>query len=85
VCRDRLEAIQGNIRDWHYRHNANRECEGAPMTMLHRMAQQIMLEHEYVYLPGKLGRLSYSTSVKEGGVGPYWADIVVEGDGEKVY
>jgi hypothetical protein len=49
------------------------------------MAEQIMLESEYVVLPGQLGRLRYARPTRGGRVGPYCSDIVVEAEGEQFY
>jgi hypothetical protein len=84
-CGEKLEAVQGSVRDWHFRHNVNRDCDGAPMTSLHRMAQQIILEGDSLAVSKKIGRVTYSGPIKEARIGTYFADVAVLAGAETVY
>lgn len=51
-CKERLEAIQGNQRDQHFRHYIKTDCGGAPETAIHKYAKQIIAEHSEIQAVG---------------------------------
>lgn len=42
-CKEPLEACQGFIRSWYFRHQSGTNCKGGPMTALHLLAQQLLI------------------------------------------
>jgi hypothetical protein len=82
-CGEWLIPVQGDQREWHYRHKVDTNCNGAPMTMVHRMAQQILLENNRVVAPGKIGFLNYTTAIGEVPVGSYGADVGIDVGGKR--
>lgn len=42
-CKQPLEACQGFIRSWYFRHQMLTDCRGGPITALHLLAQQLLL------------------------------------------
>lgn len=44
-CGDAVIARQGDIREWHFAHAAESDCEGGLETALHLAAKQLLLEH----------------------------------------
>lgn len=57
-CGAHLLAKQGEKNEWHFAHYNAPECTGAQMTIIHRMAQEILVESCCVMLP-KFERPSY--------------------------
>ncbi|PZR20756.1 MAG: hypothetical protein DI539_09820 [Flavobacterium psychrophilum] len=51
-CKEKLEAVQGRKKEWHFRHNSNINCKGGPETALHKLAKQIIAENTQMVLPG---------------------------------
>lgn len=43
-CGDQVIARQGEIREWHFAHAAESDCEGGAETALHLAAKQLLLE-----------------------------------------
>ncbi len=50
-CREAVIARQGDIREWHFAHVADSECEGGLETALHLAAKQLLLEHRGMTVP----------------------------------
>jgi hypothetical protein len=84
-CGNWLIPVRGPEREWHYRHQVESQCDGGLMTMIHRIAQEVLLESHQVIAPGRIGYLSYTAAVKEVRVGPYLADIGMDIEGEPAY
>jgi hypothetical protein len=42
-CKEPLDACQGFIRAWYFRHQSSTNCKGGPMTALHLLAQQLLV------------------------------------------
>ncbi len=54
VCRSPLVAKQGDVRDWHFAHEANQErpeCETGALNMLRRLAAEHVRAQERLLLP----------------------------------
>ena len=62
-CEGPLEALQGDINDWSFRHQSNTTCKGGPMTALHILAQELLTEDNTIKIRG--GEVSYSNATKE--------------------
>jgi len=58
-CKEKLIAVQGDIRDEHFRHNTNIICNGSQETALHLLGKQILLENNQITIP-KWGTINYS-------------------------
>lgn len=63
-CNEPLEARQGKVRDWHFKHHINVNCTGSQETALHELAKQILVRNTSIELP-KYGRISYSEAKAE--------------------
>ncbi len=83
-CDDQLEAIQGKVRDQHFRHSNHENCEGAQETALHKLAKQILAESSVVSIP-KIGEISYSESVVEHPIGDFVADVGAKHNGDMIF
>jgi hypothetical protein len=42
-CKEPLEACQGFVNAWYFRHQTSTDCKGGPMTALHLMAQFLLV------------------------------------------
>lgn len=58
-CGEKLEAVQGEFRTKHFRHNSSRECLGSHETSLHELGKQILVQHGQIRLP-IIGQIAYS-------------------------
>lgn len=57
ICEQELVAKKGNVRVHHFaHHNGADECKGARMSMLHRLAQEVIQEDCKVLLPAYKGK-----------------------------
>lgn len=63
-CREALEARQGSVRDWHFKHHKNTNCSGGQESALHKLGKQILLDHFQVFLP-TYGKIEYSNAFVE--------------------
>ena len=63
-CDEPLEARQGQVRDWHFKHHINVNCTGSQETALHELAKQILVRNGSIEIP-KYGRISYSEAFAE--------------------
>lgn len=50
-CGDSVIARQGDIREWHFAHAAESDCEGGTETALHLAAKQLLLESGGLSVP----------------------------------
>jgi hypothetical protein len=51
ACGTRLQARQGEIRNWHFAHDSEIQCQGAAEAAIHHMAKQLISERGAIYLP----------------------------------
>lgn len=61
VCRSPLIAKQGDVRDWHFAHEANQErpeCETGALNMLRRLAAEHVRAQECLLLPRYVQQLA---------------------------
>ena len=49
-CGEKLEAIQGPRRTWHFRHNTNKDCHGGQESALHQLAKEIVRRNNNIRL-----------------------------------
>jgi hypothetical protein len=54
-CDRRLVAKQGDVKRWHFAHEADANCAGAFESMVHRLAKQIIADHGVVHVPALIG------------------------------
>lgn len=83
ACGERLEAIQGKVRQWHYRHNTNINCNGGQETAIHKLAKQIIAENSSIHIPNEL--FQYSDARLEKGLFDIVPDVTVKGNECDVY
>lgn len=76
-CGDALEAIQGEIRENHFRHTTHKECDGAQWVALREFGKQLLLDHDSIRLP-LVGRISYTEPVAEKKLRGFKPDIAVQ-------
>lgn len=50
-CRGELIPVKGRIYDHHYRHKVTIDSCSGPMTMLHKLAQDILLKMTHLHMP----------------------------------
>jgi hypothetical protein len=50
-CRTSLVAKQGDIMEWHFAHDAGAHCAGGVESAIHRMAKQMVLERQAIFVP----------------------------------
>jgi len=62
-CSGQLEALQGYVNHWSFRHRSNTSCKGGPMTALHIHAQELLAEDRTIKVRG--GEVSYSNATRE--------------------
>lgn len=76
-CGDTLEAIQGKIRENHFRHTTQTDCDGAQWVALREFGKQLLLDHDSVRLP-IVGRVKYTNPVAEKKLKGFKPDIAVQ-------
>ena len=50
-CNVPLVAKQGQIKEWHFAHARGADCVGAVESALHKMAKQLIMERQHLYVP----------------------------------
>jgi hypothetical protein len=83
-CKEKLEAIQGEIRTKHFRHNKNTNCEGSQETALHELGKQILLDNSQITIPDK-GTINYSDASAEKQLEAKRPDVTATFDGKLIY
>jgi competence protein CoiA len=83
-CEERLEAIQGEIRDWHFRHHKNKECTGSQETALHQLGKQILIDNNEILIP-EIGPITYTNPVAEKGFYSTRPDVTAVYNGHNMY
>jgi hypothetical protein len=63
-CKGELIAVQGDERDYHFRHDPNNNCNGFQETALHQLGKQIIIENNQITIP-KIGQINYSNTFSE--------------------
>ena len=53
ACESRLIARQGSIREWHFAHGSDTNCEHAAEAAIHRMAKQLVVDRGEIYVPAR--------------------------------
>jgi hypothetical protein len=64
ACKENLIAVQGEVREKHFRHDINQNCLGAQETALHQLGKQIVIEQNQIEIPGH-GMINYSEAIAE--------------------
>lgn len=83
-CNENLIAIQGDIRDKHFRHETDVLCNGSQETALHQLGKQILLENNQITIP-KYGIIKYSDAVEEKEFSTIRPDITARFDDQNIY
>ena len=52
-CNESLIAKLGEIKTWHFAHNANSKCIGCGESLVHNYAKKIIKENGYIFVPAK--------------------------------
>jgi len=47
-CKGALEACQGEVNEWFFRHQSTTTCKGGPMTALHILAQELLIGNQTI-------------------------------------
>jgi hypothetical protein len=63
-CKEKLIAVQGDIRKKHFRHDINPNCNGAQETALHQLGKQILVDNNKISIP-KYGIINYLNPIAE--------------------
>jgi len=50
-CLQPLVAKQGSIKEWHFAHASMADCASAVESSIHRMAKQMIIERQSIYVP----------------------------------
>lgn len=53
ACEARLIARQGAIREWHFAHGSDTNCENATEAAIHRMAKQLVVDRGEIFVPAR--------------------------------
>jgi hypothetical protein len=77
-CKQPLEACQGYIKAWYFRHQTTTDCKGGPMTALHLMAQFLLKGSHSITTRDEV--VSYSNGVMESPLAnsKYQIDVAAE-------
>ena len=75
-CGEKLEAIQGPLRTWHFRHNTNKNCDGGQESALHQLAKEIVRRSKNIRL-NKSDIFEYDNATLERPIDKFKADVVV--------
>lgn len=82
-CNNEMEAIQGEKREWHFRHHIDSKCKGGLETAIHKLAKEIIVNNTKIEVPNKT--LYYSEAQVEVKLETYVPDVSVLSEGEPVY
>ena len=82
-CDERLEAVQGQIREWYFRHNKNINCKGGQETAIHKLAKQIIVDNSQIVIPGDT--LFYSQPRQEERFSSIIPDVTVLANGQTIH
>lgn len=63
-CNNEMEAIQGEKKEWHFRHHINSKCKGGLETAIHKLAKEIIVKNNKIALPHKIPLL-YTEPIAE--------------------
>lgn len=64
ACKEELQAVKGEQREHHFRHNNNENCGGDLETVLHQLAKQILVDNTQISIP-KYGNIGYKNAISE--------------------
>ena len=64
LCDEELQARQGLIRGWHFKHHINPNCSGGQESALHKLGKQILIDNSYIKVP-RHNTINYSNAVAE--------------------
>lgn len=84
-CQTPLEACQGLIRKWYFRHQSQTNCNGGPMTAIHLLAQQLLVGSQVIQTGS--GPVSYESGEIEYRIpsSNYKTDVAgVKADGARI-
>jgi hypothetical protein len=62
-CGSDVVAVKGNFRKWHFRHHVESNCKGGQETAIHKLAKEIIVNHNSIELDFKT--LEYSEAKAE--------------------
>jgi hypothetical protein len=62
-CKQPLEACQGFIKRWYFRHQTKTDCKGGPMTAIHLLAQALLIGEQTIQT--EKGEISYTKGTTE--------------------
>lgn len=82
-CEQQLEAVKGEIRDWHFRHHKESDCKGGQETALHKLVKQIICEANQIAVPTK-GKVNYGEAIQEKSIGQFRADVGAKSNGKEL-
>lgn len=82
-CGISLIAAQGDVYDSHFKHDNGADCAGAPETVIHKFAKQIITENREIEIPG--GTLKYSQSWQEKRLDGIIPDVTVLSENANVH
>ena len=83
-CKEKLIAVQGDIRDKHFRHNINLNCNGSQETALHQLGKQILVDNYQIVIP-RYGAINYLNPVAEKEFCSTRPDVTATYDHENIY
>lgn len=73
-CGQMLSAIQGEKKEFHYRHNIDSDCKGALESALHQLAKKIIVDNTSINLPEQ-GAIIYSNPISEKAIDTFRPDV----------
>lgn len=82
-CGNEMEAIQGEKREWHFRHRIDSKCKGGLETAIHKLAKEIIVNNSQITLPFQT--LYYCDAKPEARFEDIIPDVSVLSDGKSVY
>jgi len=82
-CGEKLEAIQGKVNEWHFRHYKDTNCIGGQETAIHKLAKQIIVENSQILIPDQT--LFYSQARQEEKFSLIIPDVTVFANGHNIY
>lgn len=84
LCDEQLEARQGKVRDWHFKHHKNINCAGGQETALHRLGKQILVDNSKITIPGH-DTILYSHAIAEKGLYTKRPDVTARFENEEIF
>lgn len=82
-CGKIMIAVQGDVNEWHFRHDIESNCKGGQETAIHKLAKQFIVENSQIQIPGET--LIYTNARQEERLSSIIPDVTVVANGQNIH